>query len=742
MPAARDYDWSHVHVLGDKGVAAQYLSFARKLLGFVKQDAGFNNLGVRKEVRRFEDGTIVTAEIHGTIPRITIQVAPKEPAEQVPVEGIVVVPRNGHSATPIDATQPEELVQTHKHSYRTLFYTEVSQTYKDFVGPHGLYKRIFKDGVPYAGNIDWTDGKGLRINWYGPTRRYWYDFCVLPQAQYGGFVFSDGYIVLDVSNVPGHTADLVVGASLVKGVLRVMLASMPNPIEGGVSRDYPNQSTTALTLYDFATTKVNGKIVVSYKPEDRTQRWAHSAIGLVNPWMVSPDGVTWITMSFDPQAEHDFATSSYYMPSTWHEVHVPAAGTALLSVKECTPEESATSNEVSLLLAVDFKPSGQRCEVRAGFTYTTTPTILGSTYFDVDQGTDDGFMSVLQAKYEEAKASMAGKYVGVLQRSACYLQVGSMRHPTETFQEYAYGIGEAHANAVYPTPRLGYASYGYIKTTLPMFGERVRILAVDARNDALAAIGVTSSALSFGAGGAREGPDFGYTYYYGQTDVVYTDTSSGSFVVRAFVRVGDKQYAVPLASSGDGYTPYLQNNDGHLIPEGFMYVAGLLVQDFDPSAAGTQRWYDPASTYWYSVEDRRKKIAAPPDFFNPIFSVSASYSAKTNGYSRINAAASYAFNVVDSDIPSDKSARFCSVYMAFDDNKNFVFTATAPTPIYRQYSAGSFYRQIRRPKIFISNLGNMLRVTGVGASTPTFDAWCSKAWAISKRDTNTTTTAP
>ena len=72
MSGARYTDWSHTRVLGDREAAAQYVPEARKLLGFVMDEAKRNNLGVHQITRELEDGTVIIAEKHGDIPRMTI----------------------------------------------------------------------------------------------------------------------------------------------------------------------------------------------------------------------------------------------------------------------------------------------------------------------------------------------------------------------------------------------------------------------------------------------------------------------------------------------------------------------------------------------------------------------------------------------------------------------------------------------------------------------------------------------
>lgn len=73
---ARYVDWTHIRVNGDRHAAAPYVPDGRKLLGEVMEEAARNGLGVHVLHRRLEDGTVLVAEKHGDIPRITITPAP------------------------------------------------------------------------------------------------------------------------------------------------------------------------------------------------------------------------------------------------------------------------------------------------------------------------------------------------------------------------------------------------------------------------------------------------------------------------------------------------------------------------------------------------------------------------------------------------------------------------------------------------------------------------------------------
>lgn len=222
MPAARDIDWTHVHVAGDRSVAAQHLPFARKLLGYVKQDASFNNLGVHKAVRRLEDGTIVTAEIHGAIPRITIQTVPKQDAPKIDLpESFVTTPMVAGGF--VDATRRQVVLQSTKSAWNALFYSHDhgGSAHDAVAAPRGYYGwfRLFRDGLNHAGNIDFRAKNGMRVSWQGPSSRYWYDGWRQPNAQYGRKVYMLGQVLLDIdayctASGVDFSERLVVGAAI------------------------------------------------------------------------------------------------------------------------------------------------------------------------------------------------------------------------------------------------------------------------------------------------------------------------------------------------------------------------------------------------------------------------------------------------------------------------------------------------------------------------------------------------
>src|SRR5690606_35861489 len=146
--------------------------------------------------RQLEDGTVIVAEKHGDIPRITITPAPPQPSIPPPIvrDDFVVWARTGALPDGIDEDRPQQILRP---AWTTFFDNADVEGYEDFTGDKGTYGGMFPQGLLLAGNIDWLSPiTGERISWYGPSSRYWYDDWRLPRAQYGKHVFHLGQVLL------------------------------------------------------------------------------------------------------------------------------------------------------------------------------------------------------------------------------------------------------------------------------------------------------------------------------------------------------------------------------------------------------------------------------------------------------------------------------------------------------------------------------------------------------------------
>lgn len=209
MPAARDYDWKHTRVIGEKADAVPYLSFANKLLGYVKQDAAYNQLGTHSITKQLPDGAVITAEIHGAIPRVTIT-PPKGGAGQplVGLDRFVVLASGDGLMDGIDPQYPEQwldvpgVTRKEDSGWCTRFYDADVSTFAAFEGTKGIYSAIqgrdaFRRGVPRYGNLDHRNKDGYRVSWYGPSSRSCADGYVNPAVIWRTKVFMHGRMLLD-----------------------------------------------------------------------------------------------------------------------------------------------------------------------------------------------------------------------------------------------------------------------------------------------------------------------------------------------------------------------------------------------------------------------------------------------------------------------------------------------------------------------------------------------------------------
>lgn len=198
MPAIRHTDWTHVHVVGDRSQAAGYVPFARKVLGAVVVDAAHLGLRTHQITKHLPDGAVVIGELRGGIPRMTIVPPPQHSTTSDPLRGkddFVVWARDATHPLGIDALYPQQILRP---GWTTFFFDADTTGYAAFGGKKGTYRAILPEGVRYAGNLDWRSKDEERIQWYGPSSRYFVDGYRRPLAQYGRWVFCLGQVLLDV----------------------------------------------------------------------------------------------------------------------------------------------------------------------------------------------------------------------------------------------------------------------------------------------------------------------------------------------------------------------------------------------------------------------------------------------------------------------------------------------------------------------------------------------------------------
>ena len=321
MPAARDTDWTHVHVVGgDRAAAAPYLSYARKLLGFVKQDAANNRLLTHQATKQLPDGALVAAEIRGGIPRITI--TPPRVTGGEPLQGLdrfVVIARADGQFAGIDADHPEQWLDvpgvTRKVGWLTRFFSEEIPAFAAFVGEKGTYAALrgrgaFPDGVLHYGNLDHRSATGYRISWYGPSGRSFNDAWVNPGVVYRQQVFLLGEVLLDTATYDDDSTEqadvaerVIYGAGVAGGHLYTIqgpgLTAPPAPswpadgtghivsavLRGGVDGPLLRLFRYALGAHD-APGQVRRLRVV---PNSREELWSGDWTGRdCQPWHFNP----------------------------------------------------------------------------------------------------------------------------------------------------------------------------------------------------------------------------------------------------------------------------------------------------------------------------------------------------------------------------------------------------------------------------------------------------------------------
>jgi hypothetical protein len=390
-------DWTHVRVQGDRQAAAPHLPAARKLLGEVFEEAARNGLGVFSLTRDLQDGTVIVAEKHGDIPRITI-VPPAPVAEDVPptLGDFVVWARDVDHPVGIDDVRPQHVLRHRGDgSWRSM------RAASNLAGrSDSTYGRIFPEGLRRAGNVDWLSKAGERLSWYGPQARSWLDAYVHPRRQYGTRVYALGQPVFDADEYIAATgvsfADRwVLGAALrqheegtylyvVHSVCTAGFTDM-TPIgadEGRITEPVTPATDTA-SLCRYRVTKAPDAANVwrySVMPGSRQVVMVQTANN--EPWFFSPDGARAV-VTLLPVAPSAFQL--IYSGFTGTVVTAPAAnqrrlvvaiddgGAATIASDELF---SATVGGAAVPLASEWDRDGQMVDVAIEFDPQYVPWLL------------------------------------------------------------------------------------------------------------------------------------------------------------------------------------------------------------------------------------------------------------------------------------------------------------------------------------------------------------------------------
>lgn len=403
MAGPRDTDWTHIRVIGDRGRASAYIPDARKVLGFVKQEAARNGLKTYKKRVVLPDGTVLIGEIHGSQPIITIQVPPitlGEDQDRFP-EDFVVIARNQAFPDGIDTDRPQQILRPTDEDpakWRTFFWDIDITGYDSFDKPKGTYRfksgvELFPDGATYAGNVDWRSKRNVRVSWYGPTLRYWYDRFRQPSAQYSKHVFMLGQILLDIDQYCTDSSvsfdeRLVLGACFVGNKLFVMQAEIDDQPtsysapatarkrEGICSDPYPVDAIK-LRLVRYTVIEEPGEQGVDrFKVADNSDEtlWTDELAGFVNPWFFNQDGTVVETFSMPevPKAVH-YRWDDLPGPDIPNDFALPSLSSFNLQLT-IEDDDSVTENSIELSvdpsdsiisgpIAADYDDDGNRVEL-------------------------------------------------------------------------------------------------------------------------------------------------------------------------------------------------------------------------------------------------------------------------------------------------------------------------------------------------------------------------------------------
>lgn len=388
MSGPRYIDWSHIRVEGDRDAAAAYVGEARKLMGAVMEDAAVNGLGVHAVRKVLPDGTVITAEKLGDIPRITIATGDDAHDLQDGVGGdFVVWARDADLPDGIHPDYPQQILQAGDGGWTTYFYSDQAEGYEDFDRAKGTYLGMFPSGVPLAGQVDWRGPAGERVSWYGPSTRYWFDAWRQPSAQYGRFVFYMGQILLDVDkylqdNDLSWEPRLVVGAAIRRTNtgrrLFVMLADIPDqvvpqttvpPATAYISQNYPLETVQHRLVSFLLARNPDRPSNEQWSVVDGSADvvWAGALERACSPWVFNP-GCTRATTFSQPQTPL-FAfsddRSQVVMPS-----NPPPAESVRIDLDfEGTPALSQVVETISVgageaAVAVDYGEDGGEIEIK------------------------------------------------------------------------------------------------------------------------------------------------------------------------------------------------------------------------------------------------------------------------------------------------------------------------------------------------------------------------------------------
>lgn len=256
---------------GDRRVAERYIRTGRTLLFKAMRAAGASGAVQGRQSFKVDNVTIDVL-FAGEQAAIVITAPGGAPETFKVEEQFVTWPRDIDHPLGLDALHPQLMHSIKDDEWVTLFYSTEIEGYDEVTVAKGTYRtekgvEVFPAGVRHAGNIDWRSKDGLRVSWYGPSSRYFYDAYVQARSQYGKHVFMLGQVLLDVEQyIIDSEPDApfierwVLGAAVQDNKLFVMHGYLPPDISDDTSMIPPY---TAVVALPYASTTGGGQYVVA-----------------------------------------------------------------------------------------------------------------------------------------------------------------------------------------------------------------------------------------------------------------------------------------------------------------------------------------------------------------------------------------------------------------------------------------------------------------------------------------------
>ena len=447
MPAGRDTDWTHVRVVGERAAAAPYLSFGRKLLGYVKQDAAHNGLQTHKVSKQLPDGALVVAEIHGKQPIITIV-----PPRLIPLglkrmeDRFVTLARREGLWSGIDPEHPEQWLDAPGVSRRPddgwltrYFDADVEGFEAETDGIYSVMDRVraFPLGTRRAGNVDHRSKDGYRVSWYGPTSRVALDAHINPGVVWLDKVFMHGQVLLThplgygIFGAGFHAGSLFT----VEGEVAALPVPYPAPESMTGYQNPPLSVATGTQLHVCrypcsASMTPNRRRTFSADPEAREVLLTLDWDGKEQyPWTFNPDCTEVSGMSTSEPGGYEFASHMYL---AYRKSYMPTGGGPQVTQFRFADSDNQFSGAEALFPAehdtrytvtITKDEAGYTAEAVAG-TVSLPAESVGSAVVARDYDEDGNRIDLLVERDTLPAADGAPSQEGIL-----FLRLGEQRWP-------------------------------------------------------------------------------------------------------------------------------------------------------------------------------------------------------------------------------------------------------------------------------------------------------------------------